>query len=74
MQCLFIGGPLDGELREVEVRSDLKSGWQPYIAGQPAYHISNGIARHESVSEEEVARRVHGWMATWRSEPMPSVP
>jgi hypothetical protein len=48
MLVTFIGGSLDGELREVDdpTRYDCR------------YHIANGIARHESVSEDEVARRV----------------
>jgi hypothetical protein len=63
MQCLFIGGALDGGLREV-----------PRDEGQEYrdYHIANGIARHESVSEEEVARLVRRWMlACTRKESNP---
>ncbi len=69
MRVVFIGGPLDGELRVVEMRSDLQSGWQPYIASEGSqyngYSVSNGIARHESVSEDEVARMIAAWRKAW---------
>lgn len=65
---LLIGGPLDGELREVPKGSLSLNAYtpaplddSPNVRPPPhtTYHIANGIARHESVSEEEVARRVH---------------
>lgn len=46
---LFIGGRYDGEFRE------------PTPADEYEYAIANGIARHESVGEEEAARRVALW-------------
>lgn len=71
MTVVFIGGPLDGELREVRdgavivyvPPSDREWEGKPLGPSPPAhrYHISNGIARHESLSEEEVARRVASW-------------
>lgn len=75
MLVTFLGGPLDGELREVPDESirDSTATWLGEIQAVPVqdrmdyvhrdnhYHISNGIARHESVSEEEVARRVAAW-------------
>jgi hypothetical protein len=79
MQCLFVGGPLDGELREVPsacIRTPAQRGRGPatftitnltlvppeYVD----YDIANGIARHESVSEEEVARSVYGFQEASR--------
>lgn len=80
MLCFFCGGPLDGELREV---SDSLCRTQPLHGYEPRamtittltivpreyadYHIANGIARHESVSEEEVARLIAGWHAAART-------
>jgi hypothetical protein len=70
MTCIFIGGPLDGELRDMpssewrlNVYSPSLLDDAPNVKPPPhtTYHIANGIARHESVSEEEVARRVYGW-------------
>jgi hypothetical protein len=107
MTVIFIGGPLDGELREVEAEMGVVRGsvadsgmgdgefWAtlecPHCCAQwhigdvcacgycwgysngeaigtpqddrgcPDYHIANGIARHESVSDDEVARRVHDY-------------
>lgn len=81
MQVVFIGGALDGELREVpECTTGVRhpdmtagKGWteidiplrtkaaKALAASESMYWVSNGIARHESVSEEEVARRVHEW-------------
>lgn len=64
MICFFCGGPLDGELREVRIppRMEGQVVYQKSIATDMAgYHIANGIARHESVSEEEVARMVGQW-------------
>jgi hypothetical protein len=61
MLVTFIGGPLDGELREVPHRwTYSECGWLE------VYYIANGIARHESVSEEEVARRVYGFQEASR--------
>jgi hypothetical protein len=61
MHCIFIGGNLDGELREVpdDYCDCLECNGR--TNSLPEYQILNGIARHESVSEEEVARRVYGW-------------
>lgn len=76
----FIGGPLDGELREVpdesivDGKATLLGDAQRITGpGEPwlyayrdhVYHIANGIARHESVSEEEVARMVQAWREAW---------
>jgi hypothetical protein len=61
MTVLFIGGPLDGELREV----GQVIGYWAGPGETNLYHIANGIARHESVSEEEVARRVAAWRDAW---------
>jgi hypothetical protein len=55
--CVFIGGALDGELREVDPQRCDGEAW--VTIGTDTYHIANGIARHESVSEEEVGRMVH---------------
>lgn len=78
MICLFIGGPLDGELREVDkefcrtqpppgaVREVTITTLTVFPTEYASYRIANGIARHEAVSEEEVARRVHRWMAAYR--------
>lgn len=66
--CLFIGGPLDGELREIE-RND---GWyEPRTVSSgdyslnydhqiqtARYQVGNGIARHESLTEAQVAQRL----------------
>lgn len=62
MNFLFIGGPCDGELRDVPEAQEYfgRAGFVTTDGG--AYHIANGIARHESVPEDEVARRVHGLM------------
>lgn len=72
MQCLFLGGPLDGELRDIDQKLD-RTPRLPYAPPEitittltvapreySEYVIANGIARHESVSEEEVATRVAG--------------
>lgn len=77
MTVLFLGGPLDGELREVDCQTGARTTEiLLFIApdGEPStttasrmYHIANGIARHESVSEEEVAKRLH---ARLQAEPM----
>jgi hypothetical protein len=61
MLCVFLGGPLDGELREVDWPEPECLYFPPEVAGNQGYVLANGIARHESVSEEEVARRVAGW-------------
>ena len=63
MTVLMIGGPLDGELREVSDSSDryIDFGKRPEEMTQ--YIIANGIARHESVSEDEVAKLVYAAMA-----------
>jgi hypothetical protein len=74
MFCFFCGGPLDGELREVPsacIRTPAQRGRGPATftitnltlvpPEYSDYDIANGIARHESVSEEEVGRRIHGW-------------
>lgn len=62
MPCFFCGGPLDGELREVRnlsLESSHELAWSHgRVFKGHTYFIANGIARHESVSEEEVARRV----------------
>lgn len=69
---LFIGGDLDGTLGDDSTPGSCSGSITLQGKNSSAtYHIANGIARHESVSEEEVARRVHRWMATWRSEPIP---
>jgi hypothetical protein len=66
MLVLMIGGPLDGELREVKPDSADSAGKYTHVVGwheesqEHTYHLSNGIARHESVSEEGVARRMYG--------------
>jgi hypothetical protein len=76
MKCLFIGGKLDGELREMNQKfcrqvPHVASIERPEITittitvvprEYSEYTIANGIARHESVSEEEVARRVQRGM------------
>jgi len=49
MTVLLIGGPLDGELRE----------------GDNFCNVANGIARHESLSEDEVARMLKAWRVAW---------
>lgn len=67
MLVTFIGGPLDGELREVEILSNPCETFIDGPAVYAEYTPANGIARHESVSEEEVARRVH---ARLQAEPM----
>ena len=61
MLVTFVGGPLDGELREVRDDTDTYLDFGKRPEDMTAYHIANGIARHESVSEEEVAREVYGW-------------
>lgn len=71
---VFIGGALDGQLREV--RTSIHG---LYFTDKPGhefdhlvpaeYHIANGIARHESVGEEEVARRVHALIEAERRMP-----
>ncbi len=67
MLCVFIGGSLDGELREIH--SDYAAAGQyVHVTGwheesqEHIYIIANGIARHESVGEEEVAQMVHHLM------------
>src|SRR5689334_18255445 len=52
MNVFFIGGSLDGQIGDAP-----RDEGQDYMD----YHLANGIARHESVSEEEVARRVAEW-------------
>jgi hypothetical protein len=78
---LFIGGDLDGELRNANgvniqtrgIPGTYKDGVDLAVttAIEPmakGYHIANGIARHESVSEEEVARRVHHAITKWKED------
>jgi hypothetical protein len=62
MHCIFIGGNLDGELREVpdDYCDCLECNGR--TNSLPEYQILNGIARHGSVSEEEVARRVAAYL------------
>jgi hypothetical protein len=64
MTVLFIGGDLDGELREV----GQVVGYWAGPGETNLYHIANGIARHESVSEEEVARMVAAWREAWKEK------
>jgi hypothetical protein len=62
MHCIFIGGNLDGTLGSDSAAGSCSGAIT--LQGENSsdtYHIANGIARHESVSEEEVARRVYGW-------------
>ena len=69
---LFIGGSLDGELRELgapnnpigELMHVAQDGTPSTTTASRMYHIANGIARHESVSAEEVARMVKALMLT----------
>lgn len=77
MRCVFIGGPLDGQLREVDgntfsrgivlVPNTTEISLDKHEAanlGPPKhhrYHIANGIARHESVSEEHCAQMIFVW-------------
>lgn len=69
MTVLMIGGLLDGELREVPDGKWRVDAYEHHGLDQPhtitRYHIANGIARHESVSEEEVAVRVSRWKACY---------
>jgi hypothetical protein len=58
MTVIFVGGPLDGELREV---GEVIGYWAGPAEGENFYSVANGIARHESVSDDEVARRVHDY-------------
>lgn len=68
MLVAFLGGPLDGELREVRIDSTTTvtaaSITKTLMVPEEyrCYFFGNGIARHESVSEEEVARRVREWL------------
>lgn len=72
--CLFVGGSLDGVLREIG-RDDgwyetpvmfasigvRTSDFDPYQQPQFAierYRVANGIARHESLTEAQVAQRL----------------
>jgi hypothetical protein len=59
MHCIFIGGNLDGTLGSDSAAGSCSGAIT--LQGENSsntYYIANGIARHESVSEEEVARRV----------------
>lgn len=64
MTVILIGGPLDGELREVD--DDVAVMWDNPHATNPwerrRYYVYNGVARHESVSEEEVAKRLSSYL------------